>query len=86
MRMNANPFPTPQQRRHGVRPSASETRAAVADVRCKQESGLIEKWASADVAAQRKLISANRDQLRRYREGLDRIVQSAERVVRASGG
>ena len=80
VRMKANPFPTPEQRRRGVLPSASEKRAAVADVICKRESGLIEQWAAADVAAQRKLIATHLGQLRQYREGLDRIVRNAQRV------
>jgi hypothetical protein len=86
LRMNANPFPTTQQRRHGVRPSASEKRAAVADVRGKQESGLIGEWATADIAAQKKLISAHLDQYGITVKDWTASFRNAEQIRRESGG
>jgi hypothetical protein len=60
--------------------SPEESAMAVADVRCKRETGLLDTWAGATIVYQRKLADQNAGQLRLHRQRLERNVQNAERV------
>ncbi|MFC3894808.1 hypothetical protein ACFOWZ_25290 [Lentzea rhizosphaerae] len=71
---------TEEDRRNGLRPSGTERRAALVDVRCKVESGFLRAWAEADVAAQRELVRRHLGELTERRRALDLLVRSAETV------
>ncbi|MFE0021266.1 hypothetical protein [Amycolatopsis sp. NPDC059021] len=82
-RMAANPRPSEEQRRDGIRPTGEERRAALEDVRCKRDSGFLVVWVAADQAAQRNLVVAERERLTAYRHALDRLVHNATQVLAA---
>ncbi|MET8762910.1 hypothetical protein [Lentzea sp. NPDC004782] len=68
------------ERRNGLRPTGPERRAALVDVRCKQQSGFLRAWADADVAAQRELVARHLGELTAHRHALDLLMRAAEAV------
>lgn len=79
-RMAAHPNPTPEERRHGIPPTDAERRAALDDIRCKNQSELVRIWLDADISAQRQLVAENRARLDGHRRGLDEVVRKAAAV------
>ncbi|MGW6498861.1 hypothetical protein [Nonomuraea angiospora] len=80
-RMAAHPNPTKEQRKHGIPPTEAERRAALDDITCKNESGFVHSWLTADLAAQRQLIAENRSRLERHRQRLDNMLRNAAEVL-----
>jgi hypothetical protein len=80
-RMAANPNPTAEQKRNGIPVTKAEVDAALADVKCKRDSGLLQTWAEVDMAIQRQLIEKHSEQLRGYRELIENNVRNAQRIT-----
>lgn len=68
---------------HG-RPDKDEVRAALEDVRCNREVGLVGVWADIDIEIQRELVETNAEKLKIYRQELDTYIKNATKIV--SGG
>jgi hypothetical protein len=66
-------------------PTPEEVDAAVADVKCKQETNLHRLWAAAEVAYQRKLFDENTAQIQHQRAWLDEMLRNAIAVVKSGG-
>lgn len=62
-------------------PSTEEKEVAVADVRCKEQSGLIEVWRAAEVRIQQELIRQNDDYFRQLKAELERDLAEANAVL-----
>ncbi|MFD9701411.1 hypothetical protein [Lentzea sp. NPDC059081] len=80
-RMAAHPNLTPEQRKRGIPPTDAERRAALDDIRCKNQSGFVRTWVDADVSAQQRLVVDNRTRLDGHRRALDEVVRNAAFVV-----
>jgi hypothetical protein len=80
-RAEQHPTPSARERAEGIRPGADEVRAALADVRCKGESGLLAAWTAADVACQRTLITRHQPELAQLKASLAHEVDNARRQV-----
>ncbi|MFB4311535.1 hypothetical protein [Actinomadura sp. GTD37] len=58
-----------------------ETETAVADVRCKHQSRLIDVWAGAEAAYQERAIARHRPELDRERKALDARLRNATKAL-----
>lgn len=63
------------------RPSTQEVSVAVADVRCKAESDLIDTWASVETAYQNQIIEQNAAALAEARDAADEIRRRSAEVM-----
>lgn len=63
-----------------------EIRTAVADVKCKQESGLLDAEATALAAAEQSLVDENGPELLGFRQGWDRSLKAADKQIAKLGG
>jgi hypothetical protein len=73
---------TPEQKmdpRAGL--TAAEVDMALTDVRCKNQTHLLDTWVAATIAYQRQLIDENIDQLRVHERAIGVNVVNAERVL-----
>ncbi|MGW5640862.1 hypothetical protein, partial [Streptomyces sp. NPDC003832] len=61
--------------------SAEEKETAVADVRCKEETGLLDTWFGAESALQRADIDKNAEALKELRAAHHRKVEAARRII-----
>jgi hypothetical protein len=58
-----------------------EKRAAVADVRCKEETGLLDVWFAAESTIQKSAIAKNRKALEALRTAHREKAEAARRIV-----
>jgi hypothetical protein len=72
---------TPAQKVDGVPPTPDEVAAALTDVRCKKETGLLQTWVDVEFAHQRVLIEENSERLREYRSFVETCIRNAQRVL-----
>jgi hypothetical protein len=62
-------------------PSPQELAVAVADVRCKEHTGLVEAWQAAEVRIQDDMIAQNADYFGRLSASLQRQLAAAQAVL-----
>jgi hypothetical protein len=62
--------------------SKKEKQTALADVRCKKETGLLDIWFTAESALQRAEMRKNAESLEKLRAAHGRKVEAARRIVR----
>lgn len=67
-------------------PSARETEAARADVRCKEETGVVTVWAAAEARNQRAVIAAHAADFRALKATKDAHLAAARRVLDTAAG
>ncbi|MFJ4782138.1 hypothetical protein [Streptomyces sp. NPDC088794] len=65
----------------GDRPTAREISTAVADVRCKKETGVVRVWADTEAAYQNQAIEENRPALEKARKAVGRQLSAAAEVL-----
>ncbi|MEW9556463.1 hypothetical protein [Nonomuraea sp. NPDC050783] len=61
--------------------SPREIAVAVADVECKQTTGLVAVWSAADKAVQLDAIAAHRGDFDRFRDARDAELRAARRII-----
>ncbi|CAL9452751.1 hypothetical protein [Streptomyces sp. enrichment culture] len=87
MRTAGFPYATPLEPLNnpafrGEKVSTEEKRTALADVRCKKKTGLLDIWFQAESALQRAEIRRNAESLENLRTAHARKVEAARRIVR----
>ncbi|MGW3290952.1 hypothetical protein ACWDR3_40600 [Streptomyces sp. NPDC001002] len=65
----------------GDRPTAREVSTAVADVRCKEATGVVRVWADTEAAYQNQAIEENRPALEKARKAVGRQLSAAAEVL-----
>ncbi|MFJ8593593.1 hypothetical protein [Streptomyces sp. NPDC093598] len=63
-----------------------EQSVAVADITCKQRTGLVGAWQQVESALQRSTVTSRAAQLRKARAEAARLVARADRILAADGG
>jgi hypothetical protein len=85
----ATPMEPPEDRRFGreagTEPSATERRTAVADVRCKEKTGLLTVWFTAESRIQLRAVERNAGLLQELRTAHRDKVEAARRIVDRAG-
>ncbi|PIB06249.1 MULTISPECIES: hypothetical protein [Streptomyces] len=66
-------------------PSAREIKAARADVRCKEETGVVAVWSAAETRIQRTAIAAHSADFRALTATREAHLTAARRVVDTAG-
>lgn len=64
---------------------ADEVTAALADIGCKKQTGLLQTWVAADVAYQRVLAEENSESLRAVAEWLEELRGNANEIIAGAG-
>ncbi|MFJ5777718.1 hypothetical protein [Streptomyces sp. NPDC093094] len=77
--------PLADRRVLGEKVTAHERTVAVADIACKQRTGLVDTWRDAEAALQRSLIGRHRAELDSARAEAARLITRADRIVGADG-
>ncbi|MEV4804348.1 hypothetical protein AB0K18_30465 [Nonomuraea sp. NPDC049421] len=62
-------------------PSPEEIRVAVADVRCKEKTGLVPVWAEAEERLQNDVVRDHADQFRALKASKDRQLETARSIL-----
>jgi hypothetical protein len=75
----SRPPPNPAAKNAG--PPEREVAMAVADVQCKKQTNILGTWLAADLAYQQQIVDQNGDELRRWRQWIDRRLDIANRVL-----
>ncbi|MEV6527594.1 hypothetical protein AB0M43_37280 [Longispora sp. NPDC051575] len=65
------------------KPNQEEIDAALTDVRCKNESGLLDTWVSVNVEFQKKSQETNSEKLRQYKAENDTHLKNAATILTA---
>lgn len=68
------------RRRPGTPPSTEETGAALADVRCKLDTGVLAAWVALEIRYQRQVVSENEKLLNLYRKTMASAAERARRI------
>ncbi|MFC5217601.1 hypothetical protein [Streptomyces coerulescens] len=80
----ANPLDPPADRRvMGAKVTDYERSVAVADITCKQRTGLVDTWQAVESALQRATVDAQGTQLKKARTEATRLVARADRILGA---
>ncbi|MEI5098017.1 hypothetical protein RB200_04385 [Streptomyces sp. PmtG] len=77
----ASAFAPAARSARGVRAESAEVKAAVADVDCKEQSGLVSTWHTAEVAYQTKQIKDNKSALEAERAKDQKMIEAASAVL-----
>jgi hypothetical protein len=86
MRRNDFSYPDPMAANNDVAfateaPTEDEIRVAVSDVRCKQQVGVVQVWATVEMAYQRQAVETHRDQLELIRQAIQVRLANAQAVL-----
>jgi hypothetical protein len=80
-RVQSHRQPSAEEKAHGIAPSKEEVSVALADVRCKQETGLLRTWVAADIAYQKVLVAENSARLSQYRAAVEHETHNVRQLL-----
>jgi hypothetical protein len=80
----SNPLQPPAvnwQPTYPARPSSLEVSTALADVRCKQNTGMVSVWLKVDAGYERQLIEQNAAALAQVEQATQEMIRRAEKII-----